>query len=285
MGRYPSQLGEPPKALLALVCLSLASAFVGCIAPEAPVGPVVLDANGATAEVNYEDLGLVLSKAVNDKGYVDYADLQKHAARLEAQLKRLAVAGPAATPTLFPTPADRLAYWYNARAAWAMRLALDANCPWGSLAPSRLEERPFPLDGRPMTLDAIDAILLREAGWQAAVGAPCVRLHRARLPERPFSPADVLEVVPRRFMEYLADGSRFVVDVSRQTVFYPPMLWAQRERLRGEYDRAYGTREATLMTALLPFTSGMAERRLQNAIGYAEACDGRDGPLACLKHP
>jgi hypothetical protein len=165
-----------------------------------------------------------------------------------------------------------------------MRLAFEANCPQDSLAPARLEERPFPLDGRPMSLNAIDEAILRDHGWQAAVAAPCIRLHRARLPASPFSPQDVEAVVPRRLLEYLSDRDRFVIDVGRRTIFFPPVLWSVRGRLISEHERAYGTQGATLNTALLPFVRGLAALRLQDATGYAEACDARDGPLACLKH-
>lgn len=261
----------------------MASAFAGC-AP-APVPPVRLDLTGVTAtDANCDDLAFVLVKATSDAGYVDYDELKKHSARLEAQLKRFAVTGPTATPALFPKPADRLAYWYNARAAWAIKLAFDANCPRESLAHSRLEERPLPLDGRQLTLDAIDAIILRDHGWQAAVAAPCIRLHRARLPARPFSPLDAEAVAPRRLLEFLADRDRFVIDIEKQTIFCPPVLWSVRGRLIEEHNRTYRTEGATLNTALLPFVHGVAELRLQNATGYAEAEGSRDGPLTCLKH-
>jgi len=275
-----SRTGGRTLSLAAIAVVALAMG--GCTA--APVQPVRLDLAGAAADANYDNLAFVLAKATNDQGYVDYDDLKKHAARLEAQLKRLAVCGPMATPALYPSPGARLAYWYNARTAWAIKLAFDANCPRDSLAPSRLEERPFPLDGRPMTLDALDAIILRDHGWQAAVGAPCIRLHRSRLPARPFSPLDVEAVVPRRFLEYLGDRDRFVIDVERRTIFYPPVLWSVRGRLIEEHGRTYRTEGATLNTAFLPFVRGVAALRLQDATGYAEAEGSRDGPLACLRH-
>jgi hypothetical protein len=256
--------------------------FAGCAG--APVPPVRLDTAGVAPAANYEDLAFVLTTATNDKGYLDYDVLKNDANRLEAQLKRLAVTGPTATPALFPTYESRLAYWYNARAAWAIRLALDADCPRDSLAPARLEERGFPLDGRGMTLDQIDALLLRSFDWREAAAAPCVRLHRPRLPRKPFAPDDVKADAIARLKEYLADDDRFVIDVDSKTIFYPPALWAVRGRLIEEYGRQYHTQGTTLNTALLPYAGRIGELRLQSAIGYAEACDSRDGPLACLKH-
>jgi hypothetical protein len=261
----------------------LVLAFAGCAG--SPVLPVRLDTAGVAPAANYEDLAFVLAKATNDKGYLDYDELKSDANRLEAQLKRLAVAGPTATPALFPTYESRLAYWYNARAAWAIKLALDADCPRDSLAPARLEERGFPLDGRGMTLDQIDALLLGNFDWREAAAAPCVRLHRPRLPQKPFAPEGVKADAALRLKEYLADDDRFIIDVDSKTIFYPPALWAARGRLKEEsYGGWAGAHGVTLNTTLLPYAGRIGELRLQSAIGYAEACDSRDGPLACQRH-
>jgi hypothetical protein len=260
-----------------------AAAFALALAGCASVQPVRLDLCGSAGDANTDALAAVLSECTNKAGYIDCGELKRRKPLLDACLKRLAVTGPAAAPSLYPTPDARLAYWYNARAAWAMRLALDANCPRKALAPARLEERPFPLDGRQMTLDAIDAIILRDYGWQAAVAAPCVRLRRARLPARPFAARDVRPAVERRLQEYLADRDRFVIDVAGRDILFPPVLWGVRERLVAEHEQAFHTRGSTLNTALLPFASGVGSLRLQDATGYAEKSDSRDGPLACLR--
>ena len=260
----------------------VASVLAGCAA--APVQPVRLDTSGVRPDVNFADLAFILENATDEKGFLDYEALKKHAGRLDAQLKALAVSGPTASPGLYPTPEARLAYWYNARAAWAIKLAFDANCPRGGLARACLEERPFPLDGRRMTLDTIDAVLAGEADWRIPAAAPCVRLHRPRLPRQPFEGNTVLCESHRRFEEFLADRSRFIIDVGSRTILFPPALWALRGRLIGDYDREYRTQGATLNTALLRFVSGLAEFRLQNAIGYAEAPEPPGGPLACLRY-
>jgi hypothetical protein len=280
--RNPQWIAGSGLLCTAIFALVAPLVLAGCAAVPAPA--VHLDTAGVKPEVNYDDLAAVLDKATDEKGQLNFDELKKSAPRLETQLKRLAVAGPMATPSLFSTPADRLAYWYNARTAWAIRLAFDANCPWNSLDPAWLEERAFPLDGRTMTLDAIDAVLLREHDWREAAAAPCVRLHRPKLPRKPFAPQSVQADAPGRLNEFLADRDRFIIDVDRQTIFFPPMIWAVRSRLIGQYECVFCTQKATLNTALVPNVTGMAAFRLQNAIGYAEACDSRDGPLACQKH-
>ena len=263
--------------------LACVLALAGCAATT-PVSPIRLDTSGVRPDANTGDLAFILQKATDEKGYLDYDELKKEANRLEAQLKTLAVTGPTASPELYPTPDSRLAYWYNARTAWAVKLAFEANCPRDYLARACLEERPFPLDGRQMTLDAIDRVLAGEADWRVAAAAPCVRLHRARLPREPFTPDTVRAEAVRRFNEFLADRDRFIIDVASKTVLFPPAVWAVRARLIEDYERTYRTQGATLNTALLPHVSGIAAFRLQNVVGYAEASEPRDGPLACLRY-
>ena len=46
------------------------------------------------------------------------------------------------------------------------------------------------------------------------------------------------------------------------------MLWRYRKEIIDKYNKTFDTQQANLNTALLPFVSGSALRRLQNAIGY-----------------
>ena len=76
--------------------------------------------------------------------------------------------------------------------------------------------------------------------------------------------------VERRFAELLDDDIRIYVDVRRRRVLFPPVLWQFRGRLIFEYNRKHQTEGATLVTALLGYTSGPAQRRMQTAQGYRE---------------
>jgi len=236
-----------------------------------PVKPIALGVTGARPEVNYDDLAAVLKVAFGDdkdeRGFLVGDELKRVSDRLDAQLKRLAVTGPTVTAALLPADDDRIAYWYNARTAWAIKLVLLAECP-RALPRRLLETRPFPLDGRTMTLEQIDAILAEDPDWRLVVAAPSVRRHRARLPAAPFSPKTVRNEIANRFNEYVADDERFLIDVERQQIVVHPLLWVLRERLIAEHHRKYRTEGATLTTALLPYTTGSARRRLQDAIGY-----------------
>ena len=254
--------------------------LAGCVEK---VEPVRLDTTGVEPRVTYADLAGVLDRGVDGNGHLDMFFLKKLAGRLDAQLKLLAVTGPTATPELVAGPEERLAYWYNARAAWATKLAMLANCP-KELSRERFEARPFPLDGRQMTLEDIDAILSKDDDWRVVVAAPCARMHRARMPKAPFTAADVRGRAARRFEQYIDEADRFVIDVQERRILVPAVLWQFRRRLIDEHNRTYATTGATLITALLPYVGGSPARRLQNAIGYRPVLDQPGGPMACQRH-
>jgi len=244
--------------------------------------PVTLDAAGVTPAADYSSLGVVLEKCVTSRGLIIPDALAKHAAELDGQLKLLAVTGPAATPALFPTEEHAIAYWYNARAAWAMKLALLGDCASGKAVADM--SRPFVLDGRQMTLERIDRVLESLGDWRLKAAAPCASIQRAGLPERPFSHDDIRARAAERLNEFIDDQERFVIDVPNMAVLVPPVLWRHREEIIAQYHAMYGGRGANLLTALLPHVGGSAQRRLQDAIGYdIRPADSRAGLLALPK--
>ncbi len=236
----------------------------GC---EVGVEPIILETADIEPRVDYGDLGFVLEKVVTPEGLLIGEALEEHSKRLEAQLKLLAKTGPRATRELFASLDKKLAYWYNARAAWAMKLAIVSKRPKDT-GPRELIDRPFPLDGRTMTLRDIDEILAARADWRVLVSAPGVTLQRARLPEAPFTPKDVRSRIADRISEFVDDERRVVIDVPGRRILFPPILWRYREALIEDYHRTYGTEGANLTTALLRYVSGSAHRRLQDSIGY-----------------
>lgn len=242
---------------------AFAALFAGC----APPAPIVLDAEGVRPSLDVRDLAAVLDAAVDESGRVEIAELQAHADRLDAQLRRWVVTGPRSTPTLFPTPEHVVAYWYNARAAWALKIALACDCP-ATLRGEQMEHREFVIDGRTMTLAKIDDLLAAD-GWRTLVASPGLRVTRARMPCEPFQPEGIRRAIRQRFEEFLDDEERFVIDVQSRQVRVPPVLARFSPSLIADYERRYGATGATLTTALLPHTSSSAQRRLQDAIGYA----------------
>jgi hypothetical protein len=254
----------------------LVSILAGCSQP--PVA-VELDVKGVRPAADYSNLAVVLHQAVDSQGQVLPDALERCADRLDAQLKLLAVTGPTATPALFARPDDRLAYWYNASAAWSMKLALLAKFP-EEMNPRELHHRPFPLDGRKMTLHEIRQLLQKEEDFRVALLAPCVCVQAGPLPATPLAGANVRQRIAEAFNRYVADPKRLVIVIEDRRILFPMGLWRVRDELIRRYDAQYGAPQATLATVLMPYVRGAALRRLQDAVGYREEPAQETGLLA-----
>ncbi len=215
-----------------------ACAAAGC-APA--TGPVELNTRGVTPRVDYSNLAVVLKECVDPQGQVLPEILDRYAHRLDVQLKLMAVTGPTKTPAFFTTQDDRLAYWYNAAAAWSMKLALAAKFPEEMNEPE-LHRRAFPLDGGKMTLHEIHDLLRKDADFRVALLVPCVCVREGPLPATPLTGADFRRRIDEAFNRYVADPKRLVIDVENRCILFPPGLWRVRDRLIGQYEKTYGMR-------------------------------------------
>ena len=269
------------RRLAGTVLVGLAALLVGgCppgAAPHAPPATVPLETAGISPSADVSRLAAVLAATVTDDGRFLPIELHKRAGELEAQLRLLAVSGPSVTPGLYPTEADRWAYWYNARVAWSLKLAalaMGSNPPaeGPAAAPAWLEERLFPLDGRSLSLSAIDQILLAEARrsgqWRLAACAPGASYADAPMPSRPYRADDF----PRRLTEWfdrlMADGRRAVIDIDEKALRVPPMALACRDLAVRQYERETGATQAEFLTALRAGVGDPTRRRLDDALGY-----------------
>ncbi|HET6427855.1 MAG TPA: hypothetical protein VFJ30_05570 [Phycisphaerae bacterium] len=257
------------KMILAGVLLAGAATAAGCAQPPVEIVPV-----GVQPSADVSDLAAVLSAVRTGDGRFDPRKLADCAGRLEAQLARMVVSGPTATPHLYPTYGSRWAYWYNARAAWSLKLALLARCP-STVDGRRFRARRFPLDGGQTSLDAIDALLLADArrtgDVRLAACVPGVTFAYAALPERPFTAEDFSRGLDGPFNELLLDGRRTVLDVEARRLRLPEMLWQGRDVVLAAYAARYGPADATVVTALRSAAGPEARRRLADAIGYPAA--------------
>lgn len=254
--------------MVGVIVAAVGCALAGCGGPS---GPVVLSADSVEPAADYSNLSAFLAKAVDKRGWLRQEEFSKHADRLDDQLHILAVTGPTASPGLLPSREDRLAYWFNARTAWSVKLAMLADLP-ERLTRDWLDDRAFPLDGRRMTLVDVDAAILAEGGWRALVAAPGVEFQRAPIPRWVFTADSVESQIDEQFHRLIDDKERFIIDVSSRRIRVPPVLWQFRHQLISRHNAANAMRSTSLRTALLPLTHGSAHRRLQDAVGYA--CQG-----------
>ncbi len=262
--------------------LAVAAVLIALAGCSEPLEHVVLLVPAPEPKVDYGDLAFMLDKGVTTDGLLIPKVIEKNIVRLDQQLKLMKVTGPSVTPELFTSDDAKLAYWYNARAAWAMKLAVLCDCP-EDVDIREYTEQAFILDGRRMVLEDIDEILAGYDDWRILVTAPGVTLGRARMPDEPFVADDVRERIGKRFNAFVDDRKRFVIDIAGKTVRVPNILWSFKKDLITQYESSYATEGATFITALLPHTSGSAQRRLQDAIGYRSAPRGQSLLLAVLK--
>jgi hypothetical protein len=96
-----------------VIALVLTGLGVGCTTIPAERGPGPAP-DAIPAPFDHALLDAVLAAHVDDRGRVDYAGLARDRADLDAYYARLAAVSPDSHPALFPTEADRLAYWINA---------------------------------------------------------------------------------------------------------------------------------------------------------------------------
>ena len=256
-----------PTILWALLA---AAAGGGCAGNQ----PIVLPE--AAAPPGFAALAEVLAAVVDADGAVEPTALAVRLPQLEYQLA--ALAGPWPPEARAAGSDARLAWLYNARAAWSLRIVarermIDAVFGDVFHLPERIDARrllatPFPMDGGLWTLAAIDRELLAYEDVRVAAAAPGATDWAAPLPGAPFEAATVRATLDARFNALLADGRRVVVDHGDQRLAVPPALWAAAGRIVAAYETRYGTRDALLVTALLPYAQGKAHRRLVSAMGY-----------------
>ena len=261
------------KRLLLIVLFSLSGVLyqvVGCGGQtRRDALPVVLEAIEASTDIS--GFSVVLSQVVDNRGRLIPARLAGVHDRLVAQLKRMAAYGPTATPEMYPDENSRLAYWYNARTAWSIRLA-EMSLHGNELLGREQFTRSFPLDGRIMSLNKIDSILLslaRGSGdFRIAACVPGVRAGYAPLPQKPFSRDGFQERLCEQLNRLVLDENRFVIDIEHKRVLVPPMLWACRDMVISKYQQRFGRCRVNLLTAMGVYLNPRARFRLRNALGY-----------------
>jgi len=280
---------------LKVIFLAAAISLVGC-RPRKPAGefqPITLDTTDVAGKVDYSGLAAVLKAGVGPGGKLLPEKLKANAKMLEGQLMLMAVAGPKTRADLFAGEHSKLNYWYNARAAWSLRLMLTFSRErleaetkaskadkeetgeadrWkitdDGVSIEEFRNRSFPIDGRSMTLALMDSLIVEEFGFKAVVGEPGVSPVRAEIPTKPFNANNVAKLIDERFNGFLDDESRFVIDAASKRILVPPVLWQFRERLIADHRQKYRVTGASLTTALLPHVRLSPHRRLQDAVGY-----------------
>ncbi|MDP6633862.1 MAG: hypothetical protein QGG42_03110 [Phycisphaerae bacterium] len=279
--------------------LALAS-LAGCVRRQPPreFQPIILDTADAAGKVDYSGLAAVLKDSVGPGGKILPKELKANAKMLEGQLMLMTLAGPQTRADLFEGEHSELNYWYNARAAWSLRLMLTFSAErlkadgeetgpddrWrienDGVSIEEFRNRPFPIDGKSMTLALMDSLIIEKFGFKAVVGAPGVSPVRGAIPAKPFNASSTGELIDKRFNDFIDDADRFVIDIPSKRILAPPILWRFERRMIEAHEWKHGITGVNLTTALLPHVRLSPHRRLQDAVGYK--CVQADEPKVPL---
>jgi hypothetical protein len=226
-------MGARPLAALAGVLaatLSLASCAGAPVRTKAATSDVP-----SAGKFPHARLSMLLEKTVSDDGLVDYEALAKDDSLLDEYLAEAARVSPEATPHLFPTEEERLAYWLNVHNACALRAVLALGHQ-ASLAGSdhRIDGMTFVVGRKALSIHAI-LNHIRSHFPDPRVHFVLVRGRRAGPPLRKAAfEAATLE-------EALTSASRAFVNDPRNVRFQPPALQVALSRVildfRGDFDR------------------------------------------------
>ncbi|MDE2471055.1 MAG: DUF547 domain-containing protein [Bradyrhizobium sp.] len=149
----------------------------------------------------------VLQRHVDAKGRVDFSGLMGDHIGLENVVKFVRAVDPASAPALFPTAADRLAFYVDAYNALAMDGVLDAGVPerfdWlGRLRFFYL--RKFVVGGRSISLYSLENDVIRPMGDpRVHFALNCMSVSCPRLPRTAFTTDGLdreLDTAAREFM-------------------------------------------------------------------------------------
>lgn len=232
--------------------------------------------------MDYADWSLVLNRVlrVGDSkrplapNEVAYADLGIQPQPLLRFLAKLAVVGPNSTPSIFPRPADRIAYFINAyNAAVIYGVAAQAK---NGVVPRHLRRSPtsgfrYLIDGAWRTPDEIRRLAMSEAkgDWRVALAMSNGQKSDPRVSARPYV-GDVLEYQLQQFaVGSLSDPAVLYVAAAQQNLYLHPAIYRERTRMIIAYEKRTGAKNAQLLAVLIDMARPDQYPLLNSAIGFA----------------
>lgn len=149
----------------------------------------------------------VLERRVDAAGRIDFPGLAKDHAELDRVVAFIAEVDPVSSPSRFPTPNSRLAYYVNAYNALAMYGVVDAGIPerFGWFGRLRFFFfRTFTIGGRPLSLYSLENDIIRPLGDpRIHFALNCMVVSCPRLPRAAFTATDLdreLDAAAREFV-------------------------------------------------------------------------------------
>jgi hypothetical protein len=230
--------------------------------------------NDPPAAYSDRDWATVLRENVKE-GLVDYEHLQSHREPLDRYLAYLAATGPQSNPGGFPNLNDELAYHVNAYNACVLAAVLHEELPISMHLPEgrridydyrflidRGVQSPGGLRARIHELGLLNP-RLEFCLCDAAMGSP-------PLAAEPYQPDEFDRQVRETARRAMDNPAMVRIDHATTRLEVSMLIAEHREDFLEFYRRQTGSRNATLLAALLYMASDQRREQLNTAIGYED---------------
>lgn len=260
--------------------------LTGCV-----VEPVVHESSGEFAQqLDWSDWGLVLNRSVVEDR-VNYKKILADPEPLERSLAMIAKVGPVSTPKMFPTDADRLAYFINCYNMTIVRsvigLAQGNTIP--VKAPPDLATRfLYRVDGAIWSPAELREKAIELAGddWRVWFALCDGRRSGPPLHPRPML-GDLLDgqlTFVTRMALYAPNVVTIEIEAERRLLLWR-RLYEIKDRMIADYERRMGTSHATIINALGEWSNRRRREYLNTAIGYIVAPQPIDNDINQVDSP
>jgi hypothetical protein len=201
----------------------------------------------ARAAFSYDDWTKVVSKYVNEKGYVNYDALAKDRADLDRFLAAIEKTSPKSSPDMFPTKNEKEAYWINAYNASVFKKVLgrgpEQKSVWGGglLGIAFFTEKDVVLGGETMSLKHLEDDYVREQFQdpRAHAALNCASKGCPRLPQTAFLPERLDQQLDAGMTEFVGEPRNCTVDDAAKTVTLSKILdWFSGDFKK--YEKSHG---------------------------------------------
>jgi hypothetical protein len=175
----------------------------------------------AAAEFDHSAWDRVLSRAVNDRGEVDYLSIARDRRDLDRYLDALRAASPDSLPALFPSRNHAMAYWINAYNAF-VTAGVARRFPLASVRDAgrffKLKE--YNAGGRAVSLDDIEHGILRARFKDSRIhfAIVCASLGCPWLARDPYTGPDLDSQLDRATRAFLDDPRNLAIDPARNQI-------------------------------------------------------------------
>ncbi len=204
---------------------------------------------------SHEEWTQVLSRFVDERGFVDYHALVEQREVLDSYVAKIASTSPQTHPELFATREEQLAYYINAYNAMVFDGVLDRGpedeSVWkgGLISGYRFfVKRKNTLGGRRLSLRSLENEVVRRGFRDPRVHAAlnCASISCPRLPQEAFNAERLDEQLDDAMSEFVSEARNVTIEPSSLTIWLSKIFdWFESDFL--DYERVQGSQRPSLL--------------------------------------